>query len=167
MEEIVMRNADISSNQYIVLSRIVMATIPYPSRSHCYITFLIESDGFIEYDHAKASGFVRLDRSLRPESETRGFDLPAPGLALRGDIVVRFFIFDETPDASVDLSNVSVELGPGARTVRYGNVTGNTLCFVSFHTGMSLLEYFLLRINLHNFYGLKVKKCLGFVYTCV
>ena len=65
MEEIVMRNADISSNQYIVLSRIVMATIPYPSRSHCYITFLIESDGFIEYDHAKASGFVRLDRSLK------------------------------------------------------------------------------------------------------
>ena len=134
------RNADISSNHYVVLSRIVMSTTPYPAKSSMYVTFLIESGGFIDYDHAKAAGFVRLDRGERPEADRWEFELSSPGVALRGDIVVRFFVFDEIPDASVDLSSISAEFGPGARTVRYGNVIGNSLCFVSFHTGMPCSE---------------------------
>ncbi len=43
---------------------------------------------------------------------------------------VRFYIFDEGSLGQAPHADV----GPGAKTIKYGGVTGKQLCFVSFHT---------------------------------
>ena len=115
-----------------MLSKIVMTTMPLLNRSHCYITFVIETGGFICYDHSKAAGAIRIDR-VHPKTDQWEFELKYPGIALQGDVYIRFFVFDDKPE---DLHKLCAELGPGALTIKYGNTyIGNSLCFVSFHTG--------------------------------
>jgi len=65
-------------------------------------------------------------------------------VALRGDVRIRFFLFDSKDVVPLDLQNINSAatmptrrrgiLGPGATTLKYGNVEGKMCFFIAFHT---------------------------------
>ena len=116
----------------MILSKVVIKTMPLRNRKCCFVTLVVESNGFIDYDYGKAGGIMKLEK-MHPETDEWEFELGSPGIAVKGDISVRFFYFDEKPELS---AKSQAELGPGGRTIKYGTAVGNMLCFVSFHTGV-------------------------------
>jgi hypothetical protein len=46
----------------MILERIVMRTMPMPNRESLCVTFVIESEGEVTYDHAKAQGLYKCVR---------------------------------------------------------------------------------------------------------
>ncbi len=131
LDRVLHENIDYISPRHLMLSKVVMKTMPLRNRSCCYITLVVESNGFIDYDFGKAGGIMKLER-MHPDTDEFEFELGSPGIAVKGDVSVRFFYFDEKPELS---AKSQAELGPGGRSIKYGSATGNMLCFVSFHTG--------------------------------
>jgi hypothetical protein len=131
LDRVLHDNIDYISPRHLMLSKVVMKTMPLRNRRCSYVTLLVESNGFIDFDYGKAVGIMKLER-IRPDNEEFEFELGSPGIAVKGDVSVRFFYFDEKPELS---AKSQAELGPGGKSIKYGNSTGNMLCFVSFHTG--------------------------------
>jgi hypothetical protein len=104
------------------------------------VTFIVECFGAVVYDHGKRHGALQLPAedigSVRQKKDGRRegsylvFDMEDPPLVW-GDVSIRFYSFDED---SVPSTPHGAELGPGARSVRYGPVTGRQFCFVTLHT---------------------------------
>ena len=104
------------------------------------MSFIVECFGTVHYDHCKRHGPlalppeeqapVRQKKGRHQENSYLLFDMEDPPLVW-GDVAVRFYSFDED---SLPSSQYSAEIGPGARTVRYGPVTGRQFCFVTLHT---------------------------------
>ena len=138
LEQVLHDNIDYISPRHLMLSKVVVKTMPLRNRNCCYVTLVVESNGFIDYDYGKASGIMKLER-VRPDTDEWEFELGSPGIAVKGDVSVRFFYFDEKPELS---AKSQAELGPGGRTIKYGAATGNMLCFVSFHTGDFTIQNF-------------------------
>jgi hypothetical protein len=101
------------------------------------VSFIVESMGTIQYDLAKRHGAAALpDPAESSGSQMKGrldselrFEL-GDGVLVAGDVTVRFFIYED----SFPVPPTVAELGPGARSVRYGTVTGRQFCFVTLHT---------------------------------
>ena len=101
------------------------------------VSFIVESLGTVAYDYAKRHGAAALPdpadeagplKKSKGEEELR-FEL-GDGALVAGDVTVRFFLFED----SFPAPPAAVELGPGARTARYGAAAGRQLCFVTLHT---------------------------------
>ena len=132
LEQVVLSSLDYISARDLLLSRIYMRTMPLRNKKFCCMSFIVESNGRIKYDNAKASGFVRLDR-LNGNNEEWDFPVGKHGVVVKGDVYIRFYEFDEVPVTDIILRG---EVGPGGQTIKYGNFVGRQLCFISFHTGM-------------------------------
>ena len=91
---------DIISRKDLVLSKVVLKTMPLPGQKLYYVTFIVESNGALEYDHAKSVGFIRSD-SFDPVKEEWEFVLADHGIIVSGDVSIRFYIFDDKPDAHI------------------------------------------------------------------
>ena len=138
---------DFVSSKHLILTKILIKTMPMLNRTCLYMTFVVESNGIISYDHCKAVGVLKLEK-IQPEEDKWAFLLGSCGVAVKGDVSVRFFYFEEEPILGI---NKQAELGPGGTTVRYGTSVGNMLCFVSFHTGKFVILYEFCNLNLISF----------------
>jgi hypothetical protein len=124
-----------------LLTTVVLESPPIRrgKNSSARLSFIVEALGTVQYDHAKRHGAVLLPSKTGgnqddSEQDSRNvgrlrFEL-GDGLLVSGDVTVRFFLFE----GEVPVPPAGAELGPGARTVRYGGAVGRQLCFLSLHT---------------------------------
>ena len=94
------------------------------------VTFIIECFGTVQYDYGKRHGLAVLTRNANDPPDLDDFNFEIEDTLVAGDVTIRFFIFDEGSLGQCPHADV----GPGAATIKYGNITGRQLCFVSFHT---------------------------------
>ena len=134
LEQVVLNGIDYVTAKDMLLTKIVMRTMPLRKKKTCFVSFIVESRGRVIYDHAKSVGFARLDR-LSAGNEEWSFMTGKHGVVVRGDIYVRFYEFDDLPVTDVMLHG---DVGLGGQTIKYGQIAGRLLCFVSLHTGPSL-----------------------------
>jgi hypothetical protein len=128
----------IFSDRWVLLRRIGIVGMKEEVMRDKAFTFIIECNQEIQYDHGKLHG---LSSSTDLMDNRRGFEISQ--VALRGDVRVRFFLFDSTnvlPLESQKVDAISLpsrrrgELGPGATTLKYGGVEGRMCFFICFHT---------------------------------
>jgi hypothetical protein len=133
IESIVVKGCDFVSPVRILLTSIKLHTMPLYRRNNIRVCFIVECFGTIQYDYGKRHGLAVLSRNpnVQPESDEFKFDLE--DVVVAGDVTIRFFLFE---DYSLGPSPHG-ELGPGARTIKYANITGKELCFVTFHTSFN------------------------------
>jgi hypothetical protein len=99
------------------------------------LIFIVECCGTVQYDLGKRYGGTSLpdvkqnEKNKRKAGSRIRFELEDAAF-LEGDVTVRFFIFDDDGPSPPH----GAEIGAGARTVKYGNVVGRQLCFVTFNT---------------------------------
>jgi hypothetical protein len=135
VEEIVRKGKDHTSPAKILITSVKIHTIPVYKRNTIRISFIIQSLGSIQYDHAKRHGLVSLSRNSMDSAHLdqrnqNEFNFETDGTLVSGDVTIRFFSFDDNCPGPFEFA----ELGPGARTIRYGSTIGKELCFVTFHT---------------------------------
>ncbi len=127
----------IFSDRWALLRRIGIVGMKEEVIRNKAFTFIIECNQEIQYDHGKLHGLS----SSTDLMDNRGFEISL--VALRGDVRVRFFLFDSTdvlPFESQKVNGISLpsrrrgELGPGATTLKYGGVEGRMCFFICFHT---------------------------------
>ena len=133
IEAIAVKGCDFVSPVRILLTSIKLHTMPLYRRNNIRISFIVECFGTIQYDYGKRHGLAVISRNpnVPPESDEFKFDIE--DVVVAGDVTIRFFLFEDyflgpSPHA---------ELGPGARTIKYANITGKELCFVTFHTSFN------------------------------
>jgi hypothetical protein len=133
IEAIAVKGCDFVSPVRILLTSIKLHTMPFYRRNNIRISFIVECFGIVQYDYGKRHGLAVISRNpnVPPESDEFKFDLE--DVVVAGDVTIRFFWFE---DYSLGPSPHG-ELGPGARTIKYANVTGKELCFVTFHTSFN------------------------------
>ena len=99
------------------------------------VCFIVECCGTVQYDRGKRHGGTPLpDRGHKSSGKRKSggqlrFELE-DATFVAGDVTVRFFLFDEDGPSPQH----GAEVGPGGRTVRYGDLVGRQLCFVTFNT---------------------------------
>ena len=130
IEKIVRNIVDYTSATKQLISYVKIQTMPFHKKSTLCVSFIIESLGSIQYDHAKRHGLTILSKGSRPSLEKSEFKFDTDGVLVSGDATIRFYWFEEQSSGSFQFA----ELGPGARTIKYGNTVGKELCFVTFHT---------------------------------
>ena len=129
--ESVLHGHDFVSPKRVLLTSITLRTLPRFNKRTVRVAFVIEAFGVIQYDYGKRHGIARLSRSdSMAEALEEEYRFEIEDVLIAGDVAIRFFEFD------VDAlgPSPSAELGPGARTVRYGHVIGRQIFFVMFHT---------------------------------
>ena len=124
---IVDRQVDFISKKHLVLGSIIIAGIPRAQQGGCLLSFVIECDGRVQYDHGKTNGLVSCTGEPRESVIDIGFEL------LTGDISIRFYWFESTVPPSAICGRTARVLQGGKR-VQYDNIFGKSLFFVSFHT---------------------------------
>ena len=117
------------------------------------VSLVVESLGTVQYDQAKRHGALPLpdpaelsglglvkDGEGALAAHELRFEL-GDGVLVAGDVTVRFYLFED----GGPVPPAGAELGPGARTARYGSSTGRQLCFSSVHTSFHGDETIVLR----------------------
>ena len=130
IEQIVRNQVDYTAAAKRLVSSVKIRTMPYYRRNKISVSFIIESLGTIQYDHAKRHRLEVLSRGSNVDRDHDEYKFETEGTLVSGDVVIRFYCFDEKSSSSYEFA----ELGPGARTIKYGAAIGKELCFVSFHT---------------------------------
>ena len=129
IEEIVLNGIEYVVPPKTLVTSIKIRSLPLHYKGTIRISFVIESLGTIQYDYGKRHGLAELSQRGESPAGTE-FCFNTEDTLVGGDVCVRFFVFEETSLVPLQQS----ELGPGARTIRYGSVIGKQLCFVTFHT---------------------------------
>ena len=133
IEEIVRKGIDYTSPAQVLIKSVKIHTLPLYKRKSIRISFIIQSLGTIQYDYAKRYGLALLSKSSstgKANLDQDEFNFETDGTLVSGDVTIRFYSFDDNCSGPFEFA----ELGPGARTIRYGNIVGKQLCFVTFHT---------------------------------
>jgi len=137
LEAYMYHNVAIFSDSWVLLNRIGIVGMKEKVMMNKALSFVVECNQEIQYDHGKFHGLSSYD-DLR---DINGFEIPQ--IALRGDVRVRFFLFDSAdvlPLESQKANSTSLPkrrrgaLGPGATTLKYGGVEGRMCFFICFHT---------------------------------
>jgi hypothetical protein len=133
IEAIAVKSCDYVSPVRILLTSIKLHTMPHYRKNNIRISFVVECFGTVQYDYGKRHGLAMIspNPNVPPECDEFKFDLE--DVVVAGDVTIRFFWFE---DYSLGPSPHG-ELGPGARTIKYANITGKELCFVTFHTSFN------------------------------
>jgi len=132
---------------HLLLTSVTIRTMPMHNRKNdVYITFVIENSGVLEYDHAKANGFVGLKKKKTVDGEDikvseMSFAIDVNHVMVHGDVQIRFYYFNQDPNdvpksfkTHAEIATNDCKLGKGARTIRYGDVVGKQWAFVAFNT---------------------------------
>ena len=130
IEAIKLQKADYISPVRILLTSIKLRTMPFYKRNCIRISFVIECFGSIQYDYGKRHGLAVISRNPNSNPEQDEFFFHLEDVFVSGDVTVRFYLFEDYSLGAFP----HAELGPGARTIKYGGISGKELCFVTFHT---------------------------------
>ena len=130
VEDIVLRQHDFVSPSRGLITSISLHSMPHYRRRTIRVAFIIECFGTIQYDYGKRHGLAVLTRNPATSPDQDDFNFEIEETLVAGDVTIRFYLFEE---ASLGQSP-HADIGPGAATIKYGNVTGRQLLFVSFHT---------------------------------
>ena len=133
IEDIVMNRVKYIAPPKTLITSIKIHSLPSHQKG-IRISFIIESLGTIQYDYCKRHGLAMLGHGVLGEgadaTPKEEIYFETEDVLVAGDVCVRFFIFE---DSSI-VPSQHTELGQGARTIKYGGITGKELCFVTFHT---------------------------------
>jgi hypothetical protein len=138
-------------NRSILLTRITMETMPeYLTHEEVYVLFVIQNAEGIQYDSSRNHGLIKLKTlsnsgHISPAKHApETYDMEVGHVLLKGDITIRFYIFDSDADGLGSFRRMSgkqsyenrfqSKIGNGATTVKYGDKVGRQFAFVSFHT---------------------------------
>eukprot|EP00960_Hanusia_phi_P054959 762822-Hanusia_phi.AAC.12 len=127
VQSIIDGQVDFISKKCLVLGSIIISGIPRAQQGGCLLSFVIECDGRVQYDHGKTNGLVSCGKQSRESVIDIGFEL------LNGDISIRFYWFENNVPP-LAICGKTAKVLQGGRRVQYDNVLGKSLFFVSFHT---------------------------------
>ena len=130
IESISLKGCDYVSPVRIILTSITLHTMPLYRRNCIRVSFVIECFGTIQYDYGKRHGLAVLSRNPKSPPENDEFKFDLEDVIVWGDVTIRFYAFEDYTLGGFP----HAELGPGARSIKYGSVTGKELCFITFHT---------------------------------
>jgi len=143
VEMMLVSDLDYRSPALKVLRTISLWTLPFTHKDGVELTFFIECEGKIVYEHSKIKDLINLSY-LDPSSSSglqRGASLiiDVGHLALKGDVSIRFFYFERRQEPVImrigkDKGEDSIKVHDGARSIKVRGALGKHLCFVTFHT---------------------------------
>lgn len=124
---------DYRSASLKLLNSITLKTMPLHNRDYLSLTFIIEAEGKVVYDYTKTHGVMTIAPGDDVEQDTI---IKVPVLALKGDISIRFYYFEQGVLEAVHRKPTGeiTKIYPGALRIRQKGAHGNLLFFVTFHT---------------------------------
>lgn len=138
VEDVVYRGVDHVFKKRVLLKSIRLTNIPGSMQAtNCFLSFVIESESIIKYDHGKQLGLVSCPRNYHVTREWV-IDLAGSGIDVARDVCVRFYSFQiETLGEDYNKSCVlqtPIKTSEAARVAHYKHLRGTQLMFVQFHT---------------------------------
>jgi len=141
LEAYIYHNVDIFADSWMLLNSLALLNVFEDMMPNSSLSFVIECNNEIQYDHGKLCGLTSYT-----EGRHNHFCFGLPQIALRGDVRVRFFLFDVKDDVPLESLRASAQsastrptrvrgaLGPGAASLQYGVVCGKSWFYIAFHT---------------------------------
>jgi hypothetical protein len=130
IEEIVIGGIEYIAPPRTLVTSIKIRTLPLYQRGSIRVSFIIESLRTIQFDHGKRHGLTELTRSSETLPEEVEYVFDTDDTLVCGDVCIRFYYFEDSSPGQIH----ECDKGQGARTIKYGSITGKELCFVTFHT---------------------------------
>ena len=130
IEAIVLKGTRFSAPPKRLITSIKLRSLQLNQKGNIRLSFIIESMGSIQYDHGKRHGLAKLTHRGDAAPQSEEFCFNTEDTLVVGDVCLRFFVFEDVPAGNLQHS----DLGHGAKTIKYGNIIGRELCFVTFHT---------------------------------
>ena len=138
LEAYIYHNIDIFTDNWMLLNAITVLKVSEAMMPNKSLSFVIECNNEIQYDYGKIHGLESF-----AEGHAKQFHFNVSQVALRGDVRLRFFLFDLKDDVPLDTQSHSAStrptrvrgvLGPGAVSLQYGHIQGQSWFFIAFHT---------------------------------
>jgi hypothetical protein len=132
-----------------IIESVALDTMPHYEQEGLMMTFIIQCNGRLVYDHTKVYGMATLQCQPHEEPQSKKWLFPVDDCTVNGDVVIRFYWFPrEVAAGGGDAEGYGNDLmgdstyacvpNPGFGNATIGGRLAKQMCFVTYHTAFEL-----------------------------
>lgn len=133
-----------------IIESVALDTMPHYVQDGVMMTFIIQCNGRMVYDHTKVYGMATLQCQPHEEPPSKKWLFPVDDCSVNGDVTIRFYWFArEVTAGGGDAEGYGNEIilgdnthacvpNPGFGTAKIGGHLAKQMCFVTYHTAFEL-----------------------------